>query len=68
MTMGHWWYDTDRRELKYFEINLSQCLFVNHQFHMDWLGNEPGPAWRGRKDTKKDGWSNWVYDSPWTDR
>jgi hypothetical protein len=29
--MEHWWNDTDRGKLKYWEKNLSQCYFVHHK-------------------------------------
>jgi hypothetical protein len=36
------WYNSDSEELKYLSKNLSQCHFVHHKYHMDWLGIEPG--------------------------
>jgi hypothetical protein len=42
MGMEHWWNDTDRGKLKYWERDFSQCHFVRFKFHMDWLGIEPG--------------------------
>ena len=44
MGMQHWWNDTDRGKLKYWERNLSQCHFVQHKSHMDWLGIEPNKS------------------------
>jgi hypothetical protein len=41
--MDHQWNDIDRRKPKYSGKNLSQCHFVNHKFHMNWPGIEPGP-------------------------
>jgi len=41
MGMGHWWNDTDRGKLKYWERKLSQCHFFHHQSHTDWPGIEP---------------------------
>jgi hypothetical protein len=40
--MEHWWNDTDRGKLKYWEKNLSQYHFVHHKTHMDRPGIEPG--------------------------
>jgi len=34
--MEHWWNDTDRRKLKYWEENLSQCCSVHNKSHTDW--------------------------------
>ena len=34
MGMEHWWNDTDRGNLKYWEKNLSLCHYVHHKPHM----------------------------------
>jgi len=45
MGMEHWWNDTDRGKLKYWERNPVHCHFVHHKFNMDWrwgpLRNHP---------------------------
>jgi len=40
--MGHWWNDTDRGNLKYWERKLSQCHFVYYKFHLDRTDNDLG--------------------------
>jgi hypothetical protein len=35
MSVEHWWNDTDRGKLKYWEKNLSQCYFDHHKSDMD---------------------------------
>jgi hypothetical protein len=40
-----------KRVTKELGENLSQCHFVHHKSHMDWLGREPGP--RGEKPATK---------------
>jgi hypothetical protein len=34
MSVEHWWNDTDRRKLKYWEKNLFQCLFAQQKCHI----------------------------------
>jgi len=43
MGMEHWWHDTDRGKLKYWERNLAESNFVHHKSHMDRPGIEYGP-------------------------
>lgn len=43
MRVEHWCYDNDGGKLKYLVTNLYQCHFVQHKFHMDLFGIEPGP-------------------------
>ena len=35
MGMEHWWNDTDRGKLKYWERNQLQWYIVHHKSHMD---------------------------------
>jgi hypothetical protein len=35
MNMVHWWNDINRGKSKDSEVNLSQCYFGPHTFHMD---------------------------------
>jgi hypothetical protein len=44
MSMEHWWNDTDRGILKYWEKNLSHTHFIHHKSHMDWTGIEHDPG------------------------
>jgi hypothetical protein len=44
LSMEHWWNDTDRGKLKCREKKLSQCLFLHHKAHIDWLRIELGPS------------------------
>jgi hypothetical protein len=45
MTMEERWYDTDKGKskdrLEEKPLNLSECHFVHHKFHMDCTGSEP---------------------------
>jgi hypothetical protein len=41
--MDHWWKDTEREELKYYEKNQIQFHFVHHKSHRDQPEIEPGP-------------------------
>jgi hypothetical protein len=43
MNMEHWWNDTDRGKLKYWERNLFHCDCVDHKSHTDGPENEPRP-------------------------
>ena len=43
MITEHWWDDTDRGKLKFWDINRSQCHFVHHKSHTDCTDNELGP-------------------------
>jgi len=43
MSMEHWCYDNDGRKLKYLVTNLHQYHYVQHKYHMDLFGIEPGP-------------------------
>ena len=47
MGMEHWWNDTDRGKLKYWERNLSQCHFVYKNLRETGLGSKP--CLRGEK-------------------
>lgn len=40
--MEHLWDDNDRGEMKYLKQNLFQYYFVQHRFHTDRAGTEPG--------------------------
>jgi hypothetical protein len=40
--MEHRWNEIDGGKPKYSGKNLSQCYFVHHKSHMDWLGSNPG--------------------------
>jgi hypothetical protein len=40
--MEHQWNENDRGKEKYSGKNVSQCNFVNHKYHMDWIGIEHG--------------------------
>ena len=42
MGMEHWWNDTDKGKLRYWEGNLSQCHCVHQKCHTEWPWNEPG--------------------------
>jgi len=35
MGMEHWWNETDKGKLKYWQKNLPQWHFVHHKLHMD---------------------------------
>jgi hypothetical protein len=48
-------YDTDKGKLKYSEKCLSQCYFVNHKSHIDWLGINPLKTKHILSDTKPEG-------------
>ena len=50
--MNFWWNDTDRRNPKYAEKNLSQEQFVDHKPHVDWLASNLGL--RGERPDKND--------------
>jgi hypothetical protein len=41
--MDHWWNDTEREKLKYYEKNQIQFHFVHHKSHTDRPEIEPGP-------------------------
>jgi hypothetical protein len=43
MSMKHWWNDSDRGKLRYWERNMSQCHFFHHKCHMDLPGIEARP-------------------------
>lgn len=43
MSMEQWCFDNDGGKPKYLVTNLYQCHSVQHKFHMDWFGIEPGP-------------------------
>ena len=43
MSMDHWWNDTEREKLKYYEINQIQFHSVYHKSHTDRTEIEPGP-------------------------
>jgi hypothetical protein len=43
VSVGHWWNGADREQPRYWEKTLSQCHFLHHKSHMDWLGIEPWP-------------------------
>jgi hypothetical protein len=40
-----WWNYTDRRKVKIWQKNLSQCHFVHHKSHKDWPGPRRLTAW-----------------------
>ena len=42
------WYVTDRGKLKHLDTSLSQCRFVHHKSHMDWLRSNVASAMTGR--------------------
>ena len=41
MSMVHWWNGTGRKDLKYYEKNLSKWYFIQQKSH-EWPGIEPG--------------------------
>jgi hypothetical protein len=43
MSLEQWWDYIDTGNPKYWEKTLSQCYFVHHKSHVDWLRIEAGP-------------------------
>jgi hypothetical protein len=48
--MGQLWNNTDSENMKYLGIKVSQCHFVCHKSHMDWLylGSNPDLHYESR--------------------
>jgi len=42
MSIEQWWNATDKGKPNYWEKNLSQCHLLDHKFHVDCPGIEPG--------------------------
>jgi len=53
--MEHWWNDTDKWQLKYSEINLSQYHAVYKKLHADCCRIETGFPFKHTKLINEDG-------------
>jgi len=56
MCMERWWNDTDKRNHKYLEENMSHCHFVYHKFHLHWFEFELQPPWSENSDQVLEPW------------
>jgi hypothetical protein len=45
MSMGHWWKDTDKKNLKTQRKTCPSANFVHHKSHIDWAKIKPGFLW-----------------------